>query len=446
MQDSKITRWLTKHQNDSFFVIYASFAAFMVYFCMYAFRKPFAVAMFEGLTIGNLNYKILLIISQVSGYALSKFIGIKIISEMKPAKRAILIVVFLLLAELTLLFFGIVKPPYNFIFLFLNGIPLGMIWGLVFSYLEGRRTTEVLAACLSVSYIFSTGTVKSVGKWTIVELGVSDFWMPFITGAIFFVPLLFSIWLLKQMPPPNKSDKEQRVERVPMSKKDRFSLFIFLAPGLIMLISFFFLLTAYRDFRDNFAVEIWTHLGYGNEIDVFAKSEIPVSIIVLALLGLFFLIKENISAVRLMLFTMALGIALIGISTLLFEQGVLKSPMLWMICIGTGLYVAYVPHGSMLFERLVALFRFKGNAGYLIYLADSFGYLGSVLVLLYKEFFFGDLSIYKFFIQFSYLIFFTGVGALLLSNAYFILKYKKASDKENVSIDELKLAAQIKGE
>jgi hypothetical protein len=442
MQNSRITRWLTKHQNDYFFVIYASVAAFMVYFCMYAFRKPFAVAMFDGLTIWGLNYKIVLIISQVSGYALSKFIGIKVISEMKPSKRAILIVIFLLLAETALLLFGLVNPPYNFFFLFLNGIPLGMIWGLVFSYLEGRRTTEILAACLSVSYIFSTGTVKSIGKWTIVELGVSDFWMPFVTGAIFIVPLLISIWLLNQIPAPNDKDKNQRVERVPMTKKDRYTLFLSLAPGLLVLISFFFLLTAYRDFRDNFAVEIWSHLGYGEKIDVFAKSEIPVSIIVLALLGLFFLVKENVSAVRLMLVTMSFGIALLGISTFLFEQGIIKSPMLWMICIGTGLYIAYVPHGSMLFERIVALFRFKGNAGYLIYLADSFGYLGSVIVLLYKEFFFGDLSIYSFFLRFSYLIFFTGIGALLFSNAYFIAKYKRTLNKSEESIQELELAVR----
>lgn len=442
MQNSKISYWLAKHQNDYFFVMYASIAAFMVYFSMYAFRKPFAVAMFDGLTIWGLNYKIVLIISQVSGYALSKFAGIKIISELKPTKRAILIILFILLAELALLLFALVKPPYNFFFLFLNGIPLGMIWGLVFSYLEGRRTTEVLAACLSISYIFSTGTVKSVGKWTIIELGVSDFWMPFVTGAFFILPLLFSIWLLNQIPSPNKNDKAQRVERVPMSKKDRFSLFMSLAPGLVMLISFFFLLTAYRDFRDNFAVEIWSHLGYGNKIDVFAKSEIPVSIIVLALLGLFFLIKNNLSAVKLMLITMFLGISLMGISTLLFENGIIKSPMIWMICVGTGLYIAYVPHGSMLFERLVALFRFKGNAGYLIYLADSFGYLGSVLVLLYKEFFFGDSSIYNFFIRFSYLIFFTGIGSLLFSNAYFIFKYRKTINRGKIPLPEIKVVEQ----
>ena len=33
------------------------------------------------------------------------------------------------------------------------------------------------------------------------------------------------------------------------------------------------LLTAFRDFRDNFAAEIWTALGYGGEAGIFTASE-----------------------------------------------------------------------------------------------------------------------------------------------------------------------------
>ena len=67
----------------------------------------------------------------------------------------------------------------------LNGLPLGMIWGLVFSYLEGRRQTELLGAGLSVSFIFSSGVVKSVGKVLMQDFGVTQMWMPFLTGLIF---------------------------------------------------------------------------------------------------------------------------------------------------------------------------------------------------------------------------------------------------------------------
>jgi len=40
---------------------------------------------------------------------------------------------------------------------------------------------------------------------------------------------------------------------------------------------------------------------------------------------------------------------------------------------------------AFFFERLLASFHYKGNVGFLIYVADSMGYLGSVSVLLIKE-------------------------------------------------------------
>ena len=47
----------------------------------------------------------------------------------------------------------------------------------------------------------------------------------------------------------------------------------------------------------------------------------------------------------------------------------------------TGIYLPYVAVHTTLFERLVALTRDRGNLGFLLYLADSFGYLGYVAVM-----------------------------------------------------------------
>lgn len=68
----------------------AAFAAFGVYFCMYGFRKPFTVASFEGLSYFGVDYKILIIIAQAIGYFISKFIGIKFISELEPKKELLI--------------------------------------------------------------------------------------------------------------------------------------------------------------------------------------------------------------------------------------------------------------------------------------------------------------------------------------------------------------------
>lgn len=106
---------------------------------MYAFRKPFNAGVYEGLTFSEWDYKSVLIIAQVFGYMLSKFIGIKVISELKAGKRVVVMLLVLVgIAEAALLLFGTIPHPYNFLALFLNGLPLGMIWGIVFSFLERR--------------------------------------------------------------------------------------------------------------------------------------------------------------------------------------------------------------------------------------------------------------------------------------------------------------------
>ncbi len=197
--------------------VYAAIAAFGVYFCMYAFRKPFTASGFEGLSFGHISYKVWLVTAQVIGYALSKFYGIRFISGMQLHRRASTIVLLIVVAWMMLLLLAIVPAPYNIVFLLLNGFPLGMVWGLVFSYLEGRRSTEFMGAVLSISFIFSSGVVKSVGKVLMVGHSVNEFWMPFFTGALFVFPLLLFTWLLDQVPPPSAEDVRLRAERRPMT-------------------------------------------------------------------------------------------------------------------------------------------------------------------------------------------------------------------------------------
>jgi hypothetical protein len=110
---SKIRNYLEK-APPAIFVFYAIFMAFATYSCMYAFRKPFASATFEDLEFFGIDYKILLILTQAFGYMLSKFIGIKFVSEMKKDKRAIAIVGTIAVAWIALLLFAIVPKPYNF--------------------------------------------------------------------------------------------------------------------------------------------------------------------------------------------------------------------------------------------------------------------------------------------------------------------------------------------
>lgn len=410
--------------KDIRFLAYGAFASFGTYFCMYAFRKPFTVATFEQLSFMGIDYKIILIITQVLGYMLSKFIGIKLISELKAKNRLPYLLVMISLAELSLILFGLIPPPYNIIFMFFNGLSLGMIWGIVFSYLEGRKFTEILGVTLCSSFIVSSGAVKSVGLLLIKATSVSEIWMPALTGAVFLVPFLgFSI-LLDRIPRPTEEDKVLRKERRPMSREDRKTVLSNFFFPIIILVFFYISLTAIRDFRDNFSREIWDAVGFEDNASIYTLSELPVAIIVLFSIGLFGFVKNNYRAFMTYHYLLLFGALLIGISTFLF-QNQLIGPVLWMILIGLGLYICYVPFNCIFFDRMIATFKIEGNAGYLIYIADAFGYLGSMAILLYKNFGQRSVSWLQFFSYGTYAIAIIGFVVATSSLLYFKKKYRR---------------------
>lgn len=400
------------------FVLHASLAAFGTYFCMYAFRKPFSVATFDGVAFWGVDYKILLVIAQVLGYALSKFVGIKVISELKPDQRLLYLISLIGIAEISLLLFAWVPAPYNIMFMFLNGLPLGMIWGIVFSYIEGRKFTDILGVVLSASFIVSSGVVKSVGLFVMNSWGVSEFWMPSVTGALFFVPLLICSLLLQRVPPPTAQDVASRTERIPMTAADRRDLVKKYFFPLVLIVLFYTFLTAFRDFRDNFARELWDSIGYQGDVSVFSTSEIIIAIIVLLIIGSIFYIKNNFKALLTYHALLIMGTLVLAVGTLLFQTGVLD-PFIWMVCTGFGLYICYVPFNCLFFDRFIATYHVKGNSGFLIYIADSFGYVGSVLVLLYKNFGQANLSWLNFFIYGTYAVAFIGIGCTLVLYFHF---------------------------
>ncbi len=403
-------------------LMFGGLAAFSAYFAMYAFRKPFAAATFAdqvGWDFG-LDYKSALLIAQVFGYALSKFIGVRVIAEFGRNGRARAIAGLIFGSWIALVLFALIPAPWNILCLFLNGLPLGMIWGLVFSYVEGRRASEAMGALLCAAFIVSSGVVKTVAV-LVMQWGVSEYWMPAATGVLFFPVLFVSLWLLERLPPPDARDEAERTVRVPMLKGDRTRFLATHGMAMVLLVSGYILLTAIRDFRDNFAAELWAAMGYGGVASVFSASELPVAAVTLVALGLLMLIRDNLRALLAMHAIIFLGAILLGISTLAFQAGML-APLPYMILSGAGLYFAYTPFNAMLFDRMIAAIGHAGNAGFLIYIADASGYAGSVMLLLYRSFGAGQIDWLPFYIDVAYV---TSVAVALLtvlSAVYFFFR------------------------
>lgn len=420
-QPNALTRAMS--ENSWLLMVVATIAAFSSYSAMYGFRKPFTAAGYKEFPdLMGLSFKSFIVISQVLGYTLSKFVGIKVVSEMGKNRRAIAIVGIVLVAELALFGFGAAPIKLKPLFMFLNGVPLGMVWGLVFSYLEGRKFTELMGVGLCASFIFASGFAKTIGKWIETELNVAQIsiaWMPFLSGLIYLVPLIFFVWVLNQVPEPNEEDIQMRTKREPMNGKQRWAFFKAFAPGLVLLIVTYTMLTAFRDFRDNFMSNILDALGYEGQPDIFTKTELPVTLGVLLFLGTIMFIKDNRRAFLVNHWVIFTGLFLAGASTFAWQSGLI-SPLVWISLTGFATYMAYIPFNCLLFERMIATFKYVSTAGFLIYLADSFGYLGSVGVLLFKELGTNDLSWLNFFVQFNYALSLVGCIGTLAALFYFV--------------------------
>lgn len=404
--------------------LYAAIVVFLAYTMIFGFRKSFTVATFDGLSIAGYSYKTILVICQMLGYLLAKFYGIKYISELKRTGRGKIILLLTAIAWLCWLFFAIVPLPYNIVFLFVNGFPLGMLWGVVFSYVEGRRSTDFIGAALAVSFIFASGFVKSVGAWLMVNFGISEFWVPFYTGLVFSLPLILFVYLMEKIPAPSAEDISYRAERIPMIPADRKKFIKDFFAGLVACVLIYCFATIFRDIRDNFGAEMWKEMGFFNQPAIFSKTETPITLIVLLLIGSMVLIKNNFLALKSAHYFIIAGFILAGTCTLLFKNNLL-APIWWMTLVGLGLYMVYIPFNAVFFDRLISTFKYASNVGFLIYIADSFGYVGSIGVLLTKEVFKIKLNWVTFFSNSVVLLSIVGCLLTLFSLYYFTKKYRQ---------------------
>lgn len=416
-------------RNRLIFTVVASFAAFSCYFCMYAFRRPFAAGTYDeagfGLAIGGrmIEAKTLFLIAQVIGYCASKFLGVKFCSEIPRDRLGRALLTCIAASWLALLGFAVAPPAWKTVAIFLNGLPLGVVWGLVVRYLEGRKVSELLLAALSCSYILASGEVKRTGAW-LLEMGVGEYWMPFTTGAIFLLPFAASVGLLSLLPPPSAEDEMLRTRRQVMTRGDRLAFARRFLPGLVLLLSFYLALTAYRDFRDSFQADLFLEMGI-TDAAAFSRTERPIAFGVLALLGIAFLVKGARRGLATVCLLMVAGMVVLGVSTLLYGKGRIGGET-WMMVGGFGAYLAYVPFGSVLFDRVIAATRFAGTAVFAIYLADALGYSGSVGVMIYRDIFAAEASRLEFFRGFSLWLAAGGLPLLLGGAVYFLGRAKRA--------------------
>lgn len=408
-----------KHLSDALLILWAGGAALLSYSLVYALRKPYTAASFEGLTFMGSDYKVAVTTIQILGYVIAKFFGIKIISELKKENRFRFFVGSAILAELALVGFGLLKAPYNVAAMFVNGLSLGCMWGVIFSFIEGRKVTDILASLLGVSMVFSSGVAKSFGLFAMNEMQIDQFWMPAVIGGFALPLLVFMGYMLKRLPQPTAEDIALRNERVVLDGKGRVALFRKYAPILTLLFIGNFMLLVLRDIKEDFLVNI---LDMSNQSSwLFARIDTIVTLIILGIFALFAFFRSNIRALLWLMTLVIAGCLTMTYVSFHYETLDLK-PVTWLFIQSLSLYIAYLTFQTIFFDRFIACFRIKGNVGFFIALIDFIGYLGTVTLLSTKEFLNIEL---EWFALFNHIAGFVGATCSILFIVASILIHRK---------------------
>jgi hypothetical protein len=157
-------------------------------------------------------------------------------------------------------------------------MPNGVAWGLIMTFLEGRRGSDFTLAITSSSLMFSSAAVKNMSSYLMNHSQVAPFWIPAAMGSIFLVPVLLFAFLLAQTPLPNRSDAESKMIRKPMRHKERMEYLKEYWPGLIACNIAHLALCSYYVFRENFAREIARSMGEEIHYGTYLRIELSIGI------------------------------------------------------------------------------------------------------------------------------------------------------------------------
>ena len=410
-----------KRLSDFLFILWAGGAALLSYSLVYALRKPYTAAAFEDVEFFDMDYKVIVTISQIVGYVISKFMGIKLISELRREERLRFILMSVVMAELSLVFFGLLSAPYNIAAMFLNGLSLGCMWGVIFSFIEGRKVTDMLASLLGVSMVFSSGVAKSFGLFAMNEMHVGQFWMPAVIGAFALPLLVFMGYMLKRLPQPTEEDIALRNERVTLDGNGRKLLFRSYAPILTLLFVGNFMLLVLRDIKEDFLVNI---LDMSNQSSwLFAQVDTIVTLVILGIFAAFIFFRSNIRALMCLMGLVIAGCLVMTYVSLNYEA-LDWQPVVWLFVQSLCLYIAYLTFQTIFFDRFIACFRIRGNVGFFIAIIDFIGYMGTVTLLSTKEFLNFDM---EWFALYNHMACAVGAVCAVLFTVAAVLIYKRYS-------------------
>lgn len=364
-------------------IAFAGLAGFAVCLGASALREPVLVAPLSGqLTVPGVpavELRGACQMAQALGLVLSQPIGAIAVVELDPSRRVGALATVLALGAAALVALGMLPLAMAPACLFVNGLALGLVWGLVFSFLEGRRVSDALGALAAAGYLLAGGVTRGLGD-ALALAGVPGLWVPAAVGGVVALPLAGSLWMLAQLPPPSRQDEAERFFRAPMTGAMRWQFLRVSALGIGLLAALHALLGAYRELRTSLTLELWGTMADPEAPTLLTVAELPAVLAAILAVGGLMFVRDHRRALIAIHGLILLGLLLMGGSTGLHLRGWIDVTS-WMILVGAGAFLVHVPFMCVLFDRMVSAVGLVGSAVFLIFVVGACGHLGRLAVV-----------------------------------------------------------------
>ena len=215
-------------------------------------------------------------LAQMLGYGISKIPATKVVSMVKSGPQRDRMLAACLIGGYLPMALGIALcgPSGIATSIFFASLPASWTWGLLVLYIEGRQSTEAMIAAMSSAFIFGGGAARAVGATLIAEpsepgaadggwLFASPHWMPLVVGGVGCGGAMFCVMLLRLAPPPSRNDVRLRSARTTMTLQQQREFVRDVFPGVVMCITTYVMVTAFRKFKDYFPGELFAAMLAG---------------------------------------------------------------------------------------------------------------------------------------------------------------------------------------
>eukprot|EP00913_Durusdinium_trenchii_P009880 g9273.t1 len=292
-------------------------------------------------------------------------------------------------------------PILQVLCIFGSSFVSSFLYGGIVTYLEGRRSTEILLASISASLVFA-GTVSRACAAELLHWGVPPRLMPLL--LVSFLLAAFLLVETARAPPPSRADVAARSARTAMPPRRQWEFVRENLLGVVATIGIWACMAGLRSFRDFYTQQIFAAALKDDSPSskVYVLADVPGAILSFISLVMMSWVSNNQRALFLMLLTnvsghSVKGLFLMAACTYLFRHHELPG-MAWILIYSAAFYAAYSVLNAPLNERIFAVTRAEGTCSFLIYASDFFGYvvtIGLLMILAIASIFYFSRSRYN---------------------------------------------------